>query len=115
MTRQLSPRELQILALRNKFMKGREIAEELGISPNTVKRHIQSIRCTFKPRSLSPAEKIVAKLICAGLNNKEIAIELNKTIKTIEAQRLTLYRKLQVHNVAQLINRLTEKAMKAHA
>jgi DNA-binding NarL/FixJ family response regulator len=41
--RRLSERERQIAALVARGMKNKDIAQELNISENTVKRHLQSI------------------------------------------------------------------------
>lgn len=39
-----TPREIQVMQLRNRAMKTREIAEHLGISPKTVEQHLAHAR-----------------------------------------------------------------------
>jgi two-component system nitrate/nitrite response regulator NarL len=41
--RQLTPRELEVLQMLVRGVGGREIARELGVAPNTVRTHVQSI------------------------------------------------------------------------
>lgn len=43
LARQLTPRELEVLALLAEGATSRRIAEELGVSPNTVRTHVQGI------------------------------------------------------------------------
>jgi DNA-binding NarL/FixJ family response regulator len=39
-------------------------------------------------------------MIAAGLSNKRIAVQLKRSVKTIEKHRANLMRKLHLHNVA---------------
>jgi len=52
---------------------------------------------------LSPRERQVVKRIVAGLSTKEIAKDLQVSVKTIEKQRRDAMRKLDVENVASLV------------
>ncbi len=56
----------------------------------------------FLPK-ISPREKQVFKLIIDGLRNREIADVLSISIKTVESHRLNLMKKLDAHNVVDLI------------
>jgi DNA-binding NarL/FixJ family response regulator len=47
-------------------------------------------------------EREILGLIASGLSNKRIAIELRRSVKTIEKHRANLMRKLRLHNVAEV-------------
>ncbi len=58
---------------------------------------------TARPETqLSDREREVVRFIAAGRNTKEIAGELNLSVKTIETHRLRLMAKLRLHSVAEL-------------
>lgn len=52
--------------------------------------------------SLSAAEFIVAKEYCKGLEDKEVADNLKKSIWTIKTQKKTIYRKLGISKETEL-------------
>lgn len=52
---------------------------------------------------LSPGEREMAMLVCAGLTNKEIATELRKTEGSVKVQLSGIYHKLRVNSRAKLI------------
>lgn len=52
---------------------------------------------------LSPGEREMAMLVCAGLTNKEIATELKKTEGSVKVQLSGIYQKLHVNSRAKLI------------
>jgi DNA-binding NarL/FixJ family response regulator len=52
---------------------------------------------------LSPRERQILKLIAMGKGAKEIGYDLNISNKTVEAHRMQLMRKLDIHNVAELV------------
>lgn len=52
---------------------------------------------------LSPAERDLAQLVCAGLTNKEIATELRKTEGSVKVQLSGIFQKLRVNSRAKLI------------
>jgi len=59
-------------------------------------------RSSQKPRSLTPRETEVLGHIAAGLCNKQIAVELGLSIKTIEKHRQAVMDKLGIHDIAGL-------------
>jgi len=56
-----------------------------------------------KIATLSDREKEVIRLLCDGLNNKQIADKLFVSHKTIDNHRTNVMRKLDVHNIVGLI------------
>ncbi len=52
---------------------------------------------------ITPQEKRILQLVVDGLNNREIADELKISIRTVEAHRQNLFRKLDVDNVVKLV------------
>ena len=52
---------------------------------------------------LTPREKQVCDLLVHGLENKEIAIKLGSSHRTIEDHRANIMRKMQVKNAVELI------------
>jgi DNA-binding CsgD family transcriptional regulator len=52
---------------------------------------------------ISPRERQVIRMIADGLNCKAIASELNFSTKTVEAHKFNFMRKLDLHNVAQIV------------
>jgi DNA-binding CsgD family transcriptional regulator len=52
---------------------------------------------------LTPGEREMAALVCAGLTNKEIATELKKTEGSVKVQLSGIYQKLRVNSRAKLI------------
>ena len=52
---------------------------------------------------LTPRQKEILRLVAQGLTNREISHHLDISARTVEVHRYHLMRRLQVHNVAQLI------------
>lgn len=80
------------------------------LSPRLLSRLVEGLRGRppadrFKPRlsTLTPREREILKLLAEGLSVKEVAAQLNLSIKTIEAHKFNLMRKLDIHNKAQLV------------
>lgn len=57
-----------------------------------------------KEVKLSKREMQISELIADGLLNKEIADHLNISVRTVEAHRNSIYRKLKINNSVELIN-----------
>jgi len=59
--------------------------------------------------TLTPREREVVKMIAEGNSVREIAGTLGLSIKTIEAHKFNLMRKLNIHNKAQLVTYAIQK------
>ncbi|MCF4176123.1 LuxR C-terminal-related transcriptional regulator [Vibrio sp. McD22-P3] len=55
------------------------------------------------PGSSTPREKQVLKLIFEGKRNRDIAVALLIGLKTVETHRMSIMRKLDAHNVTDLM------------
>jgi two-component system, NarL family, response regulator NreC len=58
---------------------------------------------------LTPREREVIKMIAEGHSVKEIAALLGLSVKTVEAHKFNLMRKLDIHNKAQLVTYAIQK------
>jgi len=57
---------------------------------------------TPQPR-LTPRERQIVQLLAEGKSNKEVASALDITVKTAETHRSNVFRKLEIHSVAELV------------
>jgi len=57
----------------------------------------------FTSEMLSEKETEVLRLICDGMTNKEISVELNKSVRTIEGYRSSIFEKTNSKNTAGLV------------
>jgi DNA-binding NarL/FixJ family response regulator len=79
-------------------------------SPSISKRHFHHVKKAKimgelpkkNPTCLTSRESEVLQLIAEGKANKETAIELNISIKTVEKHRQSLMEKLNIHDTASL-------------
>jgi DNA-binding NarL/FixJ family response regulator len=58
---------------------------------------------TKRPESLTSREQEILELIWAGFKNKEIGQRLKISVKTVEAHRANMMKKMRVSNTAQLL------------
>ena len=86
------------------------------LSPRMLSQLVDDFRSRVKsterlPRfaTLTPREKEVLKLLAEGNSVKEIACILNLSVKTVEAHKFNLMRKLDIHNKAQLVQYAVQK------
>ena len=70
----------------------------------TKKRDVLPLKRKKRPESLTEREKEILQLIWSGLKNKEIALSLKISVKTVEAHRANMMKKVRVWNAAQLLN-----------
>ena len=65
----------------------------------------------MRPRisTLTPREREILKLLAEGNSVKEIAVLLGLSVKTVEAHKFNLMRKLDIHNKAQLVTYAIQK------
>jgi len=77
-------------------------------SLETAQQAIQEMRRTqsadeFRTPKVTPREREIVELLCDGHSNKETAKVLNISIKTVEAHRLNIMRKLRLTSLSQLV------------
>jgi two-component system response regulator NreC len=63
----------------------------------------QTIDVSMRRHSLTTREREVLRLLAEGNSAKKLAVLLGLSSKTVEAHKFNLMRKLDVHNMAQLI------------
>lgn len=56
-----------------------------------------------RPESLTGREQEILELIWSGFKNKEIGQRLRISVKTVEAHRANMMKKIRVSNTAQLL------------
>ena len=56
-----------------------------------------------RPESLTSREQEILELIWAGFKNKEIGQRLKISVKTVEAHRANMMKKMRVSNTAQML------------
>jgi DNA-binding NarL/FixJ family response regulator len=72
---------------------------------------LQSHSPTRQPRfgSLTKREREIMKLLAEGKSVKEVATTFDLSVKTVEAHKFNLMRKLDIHNKAQLVQYAIQK------
>ena len=76
-----------------------------GVSEKVIEGYLEgkeSSRSASSWETLSWREREVLKLIAEGYKNKEIAVDLCISLKTVEKHRANLMKKLDLHNAAAL-------------
>jgi len=85
-----------------------------GISEKVLEGYLDGKK-TLKTRTvwetLTKREREILKLIGEGYRNKEIADDLNISVKTVEKHRANLMEKLNLHNVQALTTYAIEKGL----
>jgi DNA-binding NarL/FixJ family response regulator len=66
-----------------------------------------------RPTVLTAREQEVARLLAEGRTVREVSLELGLSVKTIEAHKLNLMRKLDIHNRASLVEYAVQKGLVA--
>lgn len=80
------------------------IAGQLSLDPALNLAQVSSAPNIGGLTNLTTRERQILKLIAEGDRNRDIAEKLSITIKTVETHRLNLMRKLDAHNIADLVN-----------
>jgi two-component system, NarL family, response regulator NreC len=86
------------------------------LSPRMLSQLVDDFRTRIKsstrtPRfaTLTTREREVLKMLAEGNSVKEIAGDLSLSVKTVEAHKFNLMRKLDIHNKAQLVQYAIQK------
>lgn len=76
----------------------------------TAKRDVLPMK-RKRPEVLTKREREVLELIWDGLKSKEIAQRLKISVKTVEAHRANMMKKVRVSNAAQLLNAAIQEGL----
>ena len=105
-----SPAEQLLSGLREVYRGGNYL------SPRLLTRLVDDFRMQGRnpvrqPRfgALTKREREILKLLAEGMSVKEIAAGFDLSVKTIEAHKFNLMRKLDIHNKAQLVQYAIQK------
>ena len=101
-----------VMAIKN-VMKG-ESYYSSGVPAKAIEGYLEGKNSRISVttwETISKREREVLKLIAGGYKNKEIAEDLNISIKTVEKHRESLMRKLDLHNAAVLTVFAMEKGL----
>jgi len=105
-----SPAEQLVMAIREVHRGGSVL------SPRLLARLVDDFRVQGKtaarePRfgTLTNRERDILKLLAEGKSVKEIASGFDLSVKTVEAHKFNLMRKLDIHNKAQLVQYAIQK------
>jgi DNA-binding NarL/FixJ family response regulator len=87
------------------------------LSPRLLTKLVDDLRtlgrsgAVRQPRfsTLTKREREILKMLAEGQSVKEIAVEFNLSVKTVEAHKFNLMRKLDIHNKAQLVQYAIQK------
>jgi two-component system response regulator NreC len=86
------------------------------LSPQVVEKLVDDFRSRShgsqgiaRSSTLTPREREVVKMIAEGNSVKEVANLLGLSVKTVEAHKFNLMRKLNIHNKAQLVTYAIQK------
>jgi DNA-binding NarL/FixJ family response regulator len=90
---------VEALAQRKPFFTGKVSELVLGgfLDPG------RAARVTGEAGRLSPREREIAQMLAEAQTNKDIAAKLGVSIKTVDAHRANIMRKLNLHSVTELV------------
>src|ERR1700720_374322 len=75
-----------------------------SISRTVINSYLERVGGQFSPlEQLTPRQREILQLLAEGRNTKEIASDLDISVKTVESHRLQLMERLNIHDVAGLV------------
>jgi DNA-binding NarL/FixJ family response regulator len=90
------------------------VSEHDGMSDAKPNR-VDGSKRKHRPQDLTPREQEILQLVWSGLTNRHIAQQLKISIKTAEAHRANMMKKLRVSNTAQLLKTALETGLLTNA
>ena len=105
-----SPAPQLVAAVRDVYRGGSYLSPRmLSQLVNDFRTRVKTSDRTPRFASLTPREKEVLKMLAEGNSVKEVATQLNLSVKTVEAHKFNLMRKLDIHNKAHLVQYAIQK------
>mgnify|MGYP002393579737 FL=1 len=88
-------------------------ASQPGLSVSLSQVQVKPVAVKRRPEELTPREREILQMVWAGMTNRVIAERLQISIKTAEAHRANMMKKLRVSNIAQLLKTALEEGLLA--
>lgn len=110
MVRDSSPAQF-VRAFRQLASKNGSDAAEVSSTIPDLRALAEQTPAVVRPSILTAREQEVVRLLAEGRTVKEVAHDLSLSIKTVEAHKLNLMRKLNIHNRASLIDYAVREGM----
>jgi DNA-binding NarL/FixJ family response regulator len=105
-----TPASQLVSAVRDVYRGGKYLSSQvLGKLVDDFRSRSRDSRMRPRISTLTPREREVLKLLAEGNSVKEIAVLLALSVKTVEAHKFNLMRKLDIHNKAQLVTYAIQK------
>jgi two-component system response regulator NreC len=105
-----TPAPQLVSAVRDVYRGGKYLSSQvLGKLVEDFRSRVRETRMQPRMSTLTPREREILKLLAEGNSVKEIAVLLGLSVKTVEAHKFNLMRKLDIHNKAQLVTYAIQK------
>jgi two-component system, NarL family, response regulator NreC len=105
-----TPAPQLVTAVRDVYKGGKYLSPQvLGKLVEDFRARVRDTKMRPRIATLTPREREILKLLAEGNSVKEIAVSLGLSVKTIEAHKFNLMRKLDIHNKAQLVTYAIQK------
>jgi DNA-binding NarL/FixJ family response regulator len=105
-----TPAPQLVSAVRDVYKGGKYLSSQvLGKLVEDFRTRVRDSRMQPRMSTLTPREREILKLLAEGNSVKEIAVLLGLSVKTVEAHKFNLMRKLDIHNKAQLVTYAIQK------
>jgi len=105
-----TPAPQLLTAVKDVYKGGKYLSSQvLGKLVEDFRSRVRDTRMRPRSSTLTPREREILKLLAEGNSVKEIAVILGLSVKTVEAHKFNLMRKLDIHNKAQLVTYAIQK------
>src|SRR6266480_4909698 len=105
-----TPAPQLLTAVRDVYKGGKYLSSQvLGKLVEDFRSRVRDTRMRPRISTLTNREREILKLLAEGNSVKEIAVLLGLSVKTVEAHKFNLMRKLDIHNKAQLVTYAIQK------
>ena len=105
-----TPSQQLVTAVRDVYKGGKYLSSQvLGKLVEDFRARVSDTKLRPRISALTPREREILKLLAEGNSVKEIAVLLGLSVKTVEAHKFNLMRKLDIHNKAQLVTYAIQK------
>jgi len=99
-----------LTAVRDVYKGGKYLSSQvLGKLVEDFRSRVRDTKMRPRMSTLTPREREILKFLAEGNSVKEIAVILGLSVKTVEAHKFNLMRKLNIHNKAQLVTYAIQK------